>query len=353
MSSDSGIEYLLKKWGGDQMKRVLVVVLICLLVFTAAVSFPTISRILQTNIHPKAASVTTGGPDSMPAPISAIKPDVSPQPAPQLPSEPFNKPETEEENLMATAADELSDKVDTHDNSNTYGRPVSKEKKRFYIMVNYSCNTVNVYEKDENGNYSLPYKAMVCSTGTATPKSGVYHLGILYRWQELFGNVYGQYCTQITGNILFHSVPYLRYYDPSSLEYWEFDMLGTSCSAGCIRLQVKDAKWIYDNAYQIEAVEFYSSGDAGPFGKPTAPLISGNFDCRGWDPSDPDPNNPWITGKLTDVTENNNDDQITDEEKRNDMTDDYSLDGAVYSDDSSTCVIIYSTDTQSDSDTSL
>ena len=105
---------------------------------------------------------------------------------------------------------------------------------------------------------------------------------------------YGQYACQITGNILFHSVPYTTKYDKGSLEYWEFDQLGTACSQGCVRLQVKDAKWVYDHFYSIVGVEFYCSDDPGPLGKPSAPTISGNERCRGWDPTDPDPKNPWL-----------------------------------------------------------
>ena len=42
----------------------------------------------------------------------------------------------------------------------------------YYIMVNRQMNTVTIYTVGEDGNYSLPYKAMVCSTGRqnhATP----------------------------------------------------------------------------------------------------------------------------------------------------------------------------------------
>ena len=164
----------------------------------------------------------------------------------------------------------------------------------YYITVNVQANTVTVYTLDEKGYYSIPCKAMICSTGPATPTRGVYGLGEQHRWHYLFGDVYGQYTTQITGNILFHSVPYTVYGDPSSLEYWEFDKLGTASSMGCIRLQVKDAKWIYDNYSSIYAVEFYNNDDPGPLGKPSAPMISDNEACRGWDPTDPDPNNPWL-----------------------------------------------------------
>ena len=99
----------------------------------------------------------------------------------------------------------------------------------YYIQVNYGANVVNIYKKDENGNYTVPYKAMVCSVGTATPKHGIYKMDYKYRWLELFGNVYGQYATRIVGNILFHSVPYFKK-DPATLEYLEYDKLGSDAS---------------------------------------------------------------------------------------------------------------------------
>lgn len=164
----------------------------------------------------------------------------------------------------------------------------------YYIKVNNECNTVTVYSMGGNGELT-PCKAMVCSTGTATPESGVFELTWQGKWEwlALFGDVFGQYCTQIDGNILFHSVPYMREGDKSSLEYWQFDQLGTACSMGCIRLQVVDAKWIFDNREDITAVEFYSDEDPGPLGKPVPPNIGSNVELRGWDPTDPDPENPW------------------------------------------------------------
>ena len=83
------------------------------------------------------------------------------------------------------------------------------------------------------------------------------------------GGVSGQYCTQIYGDYLFHSVPYTERYNKGSLQPGEFDKLGTSCSHGCIRLQVADAKWIYDNKYDIAGVTIYDSDDPGPLGKPS------------------------------------------------------------------------------------
>ena len=62
---------------------------------------------------------------------------------------------------------------------------------------------------------------------------------------------------------------------------------------GCVRLTVADAKWIFDNVPIGTLVEFYDSSDPGPLGKPGAQKISSNEKFRGWDPTDPDPNNPW------------------------------------------------------------
>lgn len=97
---------------------------------------------------------------------------------------------------------------------------------KYYIKVNCGANVVTIYTKDSDGNYTVPYKAMVCSTGTATPRylGGKYAIKGRWRWGALFGGVYGQYCVHIVDQILFHSVPYLDK-SPDSLEYWEYDKL--------------------------------------------------------------------------------------------------------------------------------
>lgn len=105
---------------------------------------------------------------------------------------------------------------------------VKTGKAYYYIRINYQANVVTIYGKDENNEYTVPIKAMICSTGRATPRSGTYTIKGRWEWLRLLGGVYGHYSTQITGNILFHSVPYLRK-DPASLEYWEYDKLRNKC----------------------------------------------------------------------------------------------------------------------------
>ena len=204
----------------------------------------------------------------------------------------------------------------------TNEKEITENTNKYYIKINNQMNTVTIYTKNSDGNYTVPVKAMVCSIGTATPTGGKYKMtGVKHSFHTLFGHtpgtyVYGQYSTSIVGNILFHSVPYTIKGDPSTLEYWEYDKLGTKASAGCIRLTVRDAKWIYDNISKGTIVEFYYNSNPGPLGKPSAQKISGNVDCRGWDPTDPNPNNPWKKGKKQN-TENKNEQKQNNQVEKN------------------------------------
>ena len=165
----------------------------------------------------------------------------------------------------------------------------------YYIMVNRTCNTVTVYSLDEAGFYSVPERAMICSTareGYETPLGTFALTGLKQSWNLMKDGSYGQYATQIKGNYLFHSVCYEKK-DPSTLLVQEYNDLGSAASMGCVRLQVADAKWIFDNCGEGTLVTIYDSSDPGPLGKPERVLNSiGPQDPR-WDPTDPRPENPW------------------------------------------------------------
>lgn len=168
---------------------------------------------------------------------------------------------------------------------------INQKKKDYpyFIRVNRAANCVTVYSRDDNDDYTVPIKAMVCSTGRDTP-SGVFSTSDYYVWRKLVGGVYGQYAVRISGPILFHSVPYYSA-NKNDLETEEYNKLGVAASLGCVRLSVADAKWIYDNCDRGTIVEIYDdAANPGPLGKPAAVKI--NAGC-GWDPTDPDVNNPW------------------------------------------------------------
>lgn len=169
----------------------------------------------------------------------------------------------------------------------------AKEGCDYLIAVNRAASTVTVYTLDEEGNYTVPYMAMVCSGGDDTPL-GFYATPVSYSWRLLAGPCYGQYATRIWDAYLFHSVPYYTQHK-DDLEYDQFNQLGTPASLGCIRLAVVDVKWIYDNCPIGTRVIIYDDADdPGPMGKPgTIYTDPSDETLRGWDPTDPDPANPW------------------------------------------------------------
>ena len=79
----------------------------------------------------------------------------------EISEEPFIQEDTswDEENVEDTEVDMTDEENAEEKNTATY-----------YIKVNYTANVVTIYTKDSSGQYTKPVKAMVCSTGTATPR---------------------------------------------------------------------------------------------------------------------------------------------------------------------------------------
>ncbi len=206
--------------------------------------------------------------------------------------------EEKPEEKPAVAAPKPSSKPSNKPSTSTTNKVSSKYP--YYIMVNRLANCVTIYKQDENGAYTVPVKAMICSVGkniNNTP-TGVFKTSDKYTWRYLFGDQYGQYATRITGHILFHSVPYTNQ-SKNTLRTDYYNNLGVGDSMGCIRLTCADAKWIYDNCAKGTTVEIYDSSNPGPLGKPTAMKIDANSPYAKWDPTDPDASNPWRTAKPT------------------------------------------------------
>lgn len=167
----------------------------------------------------------------------------------------------------------------------------------YYIKVNRLKNVVTIYGL-EDGYYTKPVRAMVCSVGknNGTP-AGTYRTSDKYEWRFLVGDVYGQYAYRISGHIMFHSVPYYSM-NKGDLESAEYNKLGEAASLGCVRLAVKDAKWIYDNCPTGTLVTIYDSEYAGPLGKPVAENLDLDDERACWDPTDPDEENPWQEDEM-------------------------------------------------------
>lgn len=125
----------------------------------------------------------------------------------------------------------------------------------YRIEVSLDRQVVEVYQRNILGAYDL-VQTFTCSTGLhdSTPH-GIFLDGHpLNRW-HYFKKFYcwAQYSFEIEGDILFHSVIYSSD-NEHSLRSGSLYALGNPASHGCVRLQVEDAKWLFEHCKRGENV---------------------------------------------------------------------------------------------------
>jgi hypothetical protein len=183
-----------------------------------------------------------------------------------------------------------------------------------YIELNRAACTVTIYLYDEEtGKYDIPVKSCpvsvgrdVSSTGSSSSLStstsftplGDYSIcsngtAVKYTLKPMYepngSTVYSRWCTHVVGNIYFHSIAVGSdtHYGLSSYTY---NKLGSPASAGCIRMMVADAKWIYDYVKTGTEVKILKgdSSHPGPFGKPKTIKTTSSIHYDPTDPAVPD-----------------------------------------------------------------
>lgn len=152
---------------------------------------------------------------------------------------------------------------------------------KYHIKVNRLTNSATVYELNEKGKYE-PIKAMLCGTGGPLTPLGTFYTPQKNLWNPFYAGSFGRYSTRITGHYLFHSIPFNRK-SPDTMIKGHFNRLGTNSSAGCVRLAVADAKWIFENCELGTKVTIYEDKNPGPLGKPEPYFYP---EDNGYDPSD-------------------------------------------------------------------
>ncbi len=127
-----------------------------------------------------------------------------------------------------------------------------------HIEVNKTMQMVTVFGKDAVGTV-MPLKYFLCSTGapleltpngnfTARPLTYSKNHGPWYYFAD--SKCWVLYCTQISGNICFHSIPF-NTYGVDSLSSSGYAAIGEIASHGCIRLMIEDARFIWENCKDI------------------------------------------------------------------------------------------------------
>lgn len=166
----------------------------------------------------------------------------------------------------------------------------------YKITLNRVKCQIMVYAKDETGKYCIPVKSIVCSVGlpgTPTP-TGTFRIeaktgtaansGLVTLMGPSWGK-WGSLVTYYRGlGIFFHSVACSSTNATYTLPSSQYNLLGYPASHGCIRLCVRDAKWIWTNCPVGTTVQVSDTAYC-PFDKPAAIRIPAG---QNWDPTDPD-----------------------------------------------------------------
>ncbi len=187
----------------------------------------------------------------------------------------------------------------------------STHTNKFYIEVNRAACVVTIYMYNTDTNkYDIPVKtctvcvgrdvSTVAGTSALNEDSSYTPIGTysvssngqsvkytLKPMTEPDGSVvYARWATHIVGNVYFHSIA-VSTQSHYALPSYRYNLLGSPASAGCIRMAVADAKWIYDYTSTGNTVKIVkgSTSKPGPLGK--AATIKIKDSSVTYDPTDP------------------------------------------------------------------
>ena len=187
---------------------------------------------------------------------------------------------------------------------------LKKGNKKLKIVVNRAACCVTIYAYDsQKKDYIIPVKTCTVSVGrdTATT-SGAAGLSISSSYTPLGSysissngtaakyslkpmgepdgsTVYARWASHVVGNVYFHAIA-VGSQSHYALRASNYNKLGSAASAGCIRMTVADAKWLYDYAAVGSSVKIEkgNSKKPGPLGKAATIKIAESIN---YDPTDP------------------------------------------------------------------
>ena len=128
------------------------------------------------------------------------------------------------------------------------------------LVVNKKAQVVTAYVRDASGAYTLPLRHMICSSGKVYDRTqnGTYKLKARKgEWYQYPSGVYIRYPSIYRDGYYFHSP---LYSSGKKVMSSTVGKLGTRQSLGCVRLKVRDAKWIYENCPAGTAVYICDGG---------------------------------------------------------------------------------------------
>ena len=172
---------------------------------------------------------------------------------------------------------------------------VSKETKKYIVSVHKNFSLAEVWSYTTDINKYQHEKSLKCSVGKKV-KTGMYNLKKTYSWVKN-GKNWHQYNTIYSKKGYLQSVSYKDKY-PNTMKRSSYNSLGGEKHKDqSIYFSCDDAKWISSNAYRIKLAinQDYKITKTG-VRKPTLAKACG------WDPTDPNKNNPYKKQKNNQIT---------------------------------------------------
>lgn len=165
----------------------------------------------------------------------------------------------------------------------------------YMIRVFKDIQVVAVFTDNGNGKYDQFLHAFTCSTADEdheTP-NGKTQIGVKYHSAFMIDASYGQYSSEFLQYHYFHGVPSYHGETEAGVSWEDFNKLGSPASHGCIRLQSKDAKWIFTYCEEGTPVEVLEESSGFPMVPTVVERVMMKESGPSWDPTNDNPLNPY------------------------------------------------------------
>ena len=124
----------------------------------------------------------------------------------------------------------------------------------YIVVVDRATHRVGVFKGKKNNWVNVKYYKCCVGKSSTPTISGTYNVGVKGKYFDTGTKGRCWYYTQISGNYLFHSVIYDRQSTPKKIIDNSMD---AAVSHGCVRLDLDNAKWIYDSIPKNTKVIIY------------------------------------------------------------------------------------------------
>ena len=175
---------------------------------------------------------------------------------------------------------------------------VSKQSIKYYLVIGKEQNVIIAYKYTENLNNKSFVKAIKASVGSKV-KPGIYKTNSTYNWMNNDG-AWHQFNTEYANKSYIQSIAYKDKY-PNTMMRSSYKALGMEKHKDkSIWIACDDANWVRKNAYRL-TVQVYGKNDK--FVMPKTELTKPSLaKACGWDPTDPNKDNPYKKQKNNAIT---------------------------------------------------